>query len=163
MDQTEIQNQIDHDVCPVCHETVDIFAIGHCDHPICYRCSTRMRVLCDHLYCPICRTDLNQVSNKAMINDQWMNIFLIFVHFSWSNSPLNFFLWYINNYMYINIHIERVHTITYIKRYIGRTSKVCEYYTTACSFIKMKAKVGDSNLLGIWKKNVSRHIKLFFC
>ena len=70
MDQTEIQNQIDHDVCPVCHEAVDIFAIGHCDHPICYRCSTRMRVLCDHMYCPICRTDLNQVSNKTMINER---------------------------------------------------------------------------------------------
>ncbi|XP_062589412.1 E3 ubiquitin-protein ligase ZNF598-like [Saccostrea cucullata] len=51
----------DHDLCPVCHEVVQVFAIGHCDHPICYRCSTRMRVLCNHMYCPICRTDLNQV------------------------------------------------------------------------------------------------------
>ncbi|XP_060077761.1 E3 ubiquitin-protein ligase ZNF598-like, partial [Ylistrum balloti] len=47
--------------CPVCHEAVEIYAIGSCDHPVCYRCALRMRALCEQLYCPICRTDLNQV------------------------------------------------------------------------------------------------------
>ncbi|KAK3090985.1 hypothetical protein FSP39_016257 [Pinctada imbricata] len=50
-----------YDSCPVCHEAVMVYAIGNCDHPICYRCSTRMRILCEQSYCPICRTDLNQV------------------------------------------------------------------------------------------------------
>ncbi|XP_069125054.1 E3 ubiquitin-protein ligase ZNF598-like [Argopecten irradians] len=47
--------------CPVCHEAVEIYAIGSCDHPVCYRCSLRMRALCEQFYCPICRTDLNKV------------------------------------------------------------------------------------------------------
>lgn len=48
-------------LCPVCHEQSEIFAFGPCDHAICYRCSTRMRVLCNQMYCPICRGDLPQV------------------------------------------------------------------------------------------------------
>ncbi|OWF56534.1 E3 ubiquitin-protein ligase ZNF598-like [Mizuhopecten yessoensis] len=47
--------------CPVCHEAVEIYAIGSCDHPVCYRCALRMRALCNQFYCPICRTDLSQV------------------------------------------------------------------------------------------------------
>ncbi|XP_064603031.1 E3 ubiquitin-protein ligase ZNF598-like isoform X2 [Liolophura sinensis] len=49
------------DTCPVCSEHIDIYAVGACDHSICYKCSTRMRVLCDQMYCPICRTNLPQV------------------------------------------------------------------------------------------------------
>jgi hypothetical protein len=48
-------------VCLVCHDRTDIYALGQCDHPICHRCSTRMRVLCGLNYCPICRTDLLKV------------------------------------------------------------------------------------------------------
>ena len=47
--------------CLVCHEAIAIYAIGKCDHAICYKCSTRMRALCEHFYCPICRTDLPEV------------------------------------------------------------------------------------------------------
>ncbi|KAH3872987.1 E3 ubiquitin-protein ligase ZNF598-like [Dreissena polymorpha] len=47
--------------CPVCHESIDVFAIGKCDHPICFKCSTRMRALCEQFYCPICRTDIPEV------------------------------------------------------------------------------------------------------
>ena len=49
-------------VCLVCHEEAELFAIGKCDHPICFKCSTRMRALCEQFYCPICRTDLPEVS-----------------------------------------------------------------------------------------------------
>jgi hypothetical protein len=66
---SKVMEPTDSDLCPVCHEAVDIFAIGHCDHPICYRCSTRMRVLCNHMYCPICRTDLNQVDLEIFLID----------------------------------------------------------------------------------------------
>ncbi|XP_045214491.2 E3 ubiquitin-protein ligase ZNF598-like [Mercenaria mercenaria] len=48
-------------LCLVCHEHIEIFAIGRCDHPICFKCSTRMRALCEQFYCPICRTDLPEV------------------------------------------------------------------------------------------------------
>ncbi|KAL4240392.1 hypothetical protein ACF0H5_001182 [Mactra antiquata] len=48
-------------VCLVCHEHVEVYAIGRCDHPICFKCSTRMRALCDQFYCPICRADLPEV------------------------------------------------------------------------------------------------------
>ncbi|KAH9502314.1 hypothetical protein Btru_073434 [Bulinus truncatus] len=48
--------------CPVCHDVFEIFAIGPCDHPVCYRCSTRMRVLCDQMDCPICRSPMPQVA-----------------------------------------------------------------------------------------------------
>lgn len=48
-------------VCVVCSDEMAILAIGVCDHPICYKCSTRLRVLCVEHYCPTCRTDLPQV------------------------------------------------------------------------------------------------------
>ncbi|CAH1794808.1 unnamed protein product [Owenia fusiformis] len=49
------------DLCPVCSSAVSIYAIGRCDHVVCYKCSTRMRVLCDQMYCAICRADLPKV------------------------------------------------------------------------------------------------------
>ncbi|KAE8739534.1 hypothetical protein FOCC_FOCC014954 [Frankliniella occidentalis] len=47
--------------CVVCFKTMEIFSIGVCDHPVCYECSTRMRVLCRQNECPICRQDLPKV------------------------------------------------------------------------------------------------------
>lgn len=47
--------------CVVCFKNVEIFSIGVCDHPVCYECSTRMRVLCCQNECPICRQDLPKV------------------------------------------------------------------------------------------------------
>ncbi|KAK3600899.1 hypothetical protein CHS0354_019252 [Potamilus streckersoni] len=48
-------------LCFVCHEHIDVFAIGKCDHPICFKCSTRMRALYKQFECPICRTYLPKV------------------------------------------------------------------------------------------------------
>ena len=56
--------------CLVCHEAIEIFAIGSCDHPICFKCSTRMRALCEQLYCPICRTDLPEVFTNFIDTSQ---------------------------------------------------------------------------------------------
>lgn len=39
-----------------------MFAIGPCDHPVCHKCSTRMRVLCEKNDCPICRAVSPQVA-----------------------------------------------------------------------------------------------------
>ncbi|XP_028311076.1 E3 ubiquitin-protein ligase ZNF598 [Gouania willdenowi] len=47
--------------CVLCCQEVEIFALGRCDHPVCYRCSTKMRVLCDQKYCAVCREELDKV------------------------------------------------------------------------------------------------------
>lgn len=47
--------------CVVCFKNVEIYSIGECDHPVCYECSTRMRVLCQQNECPICRQGLSKV------------------------------------------------------------------------------------------------------
>ncbi|XP_065367355.1 E3 ubiquitin-protein ligase ZNF598 [Calliphora vicina] len=52
---------IDDNACVVCFKNVDLFSVGECDHPVCYECSTRMRVLCQQNECPICRQVLSKV------------------------------------------------------------------------------------------------------
>ncbi|KAM4024355.1 E3 ubiquitin-protein ligase ZNF598 [Anomaloglossus baeobatrachus] len=47
--------------CVLCCQELDAFAIGKCDHPVCYRCSTKMRVLCEQKYCAVCREELDKV------------------------------------------------------------------------------------------------------
>ncbi|KAG5854499.1 hypothetical protein ANANG_G00038480 [Anguilla anguilla] len=47
--------------CVLCCQDLDIFALGKCDHPVCYCCSTKMRVLCDQKYCAVCREELDKV------------------------------------------------------------------------------------------------------
>ncbi|XP_010727423.3 E3 ubiquitin-protein ligase ZNF598 [Larimichthys crocea] len=59
MDSTATKEAEKH--CVLCCQEVDIFALGKCDHPVCYRCSTKMRVLCDQKYCAVCRVELDKV------------------------------------------------------------------------------------------------------
>ncbi|XP_060868881.1 E3 ubiquitin-protein ligase ZNF598 isoform X1 [Metopolophium dirhodum] len=47
--------------CVICFKIQSIYSIGTCDHPVCYECSTTMRVLCDQKECPICRRILTKV------------------------------------------------------------------------------------------------------
>ncbi|XP_016972551.1 E3 ubiquitin-protein ligase ZNF598 [Drosophila rhopaloa] len=58
---TDYQVGNDDNACVVCFKNVDIYSIGDCDHPVCYECSTRMRVLCQQNECPICRHVLSKV------------------------------------------------------------------------------------------------------
>lgn len=51
----------DNSTCVVCFKNVVYFSIGECDHPVCFECSTRMRVLCLQNECPICRQVLSRV------------------------------------------------------------------------------------------------------
>ncbi|XP_013142981.1 PREDICTED: zinc finger protein 598 [Papilio polytes] len=51
----------DNTTCVVCFKNVLYYSIGECDHPVCFECSTRMRVLCLQNECPICRQDLSRV------------------------------------------------------------------------------------------------------
>ncbi|XP_043279715.1 E3 ubiquitin-protein ligase ZNF598 isoform X2 [Venturia canescens] len=53
--------------CVVCYRDVEIYSIGLCEHPVCYECSTRMRVLCQQNECPICRQDLPKVVFTRMV------------------------------------------------------------------------------------------------
>lgn len=48
-------------LCVVCFKEVEIFSVGSCNHPVCYECSTIMRVLCQQNECPICRQDVPKV------------------------------------------------------------------------------------------------------
>lgn len=54
-------SQADNNTCVVCFKNVLYYSIGECDHPVCFECSTRMRVLCLQNECPICRQDLARV------------------------------------------------------------------------------------------------------
>ncbi|MEE6497953.1 hypothetical protein FKM82_002941 [Ascaphus truei] len=47
--------------CVLCCQELEVFAVGKCDHPICFRCSTKMRVLCEQRYCAVCREELDKV------------------------------------------------------------------------------------------------------
>ena len=47
--------------CVVCCEEVQFYALGVCDHWVCFKCCVRMRVLGKENYCPVCRADLHQV------------------------------------------------------------------------------------------------------
>ncbi|XP_075035432.1 E3 ubiquitin-protein ligase ZNF598 [Mixophyes fleayi] len=47
--------------CVLCCLELDVYALGKCDHPVCYRCSTKMRVLCEQKYCAVCREELDKV------------------------------------------------------------------------------------------------------
>ncbi|XP_059835553.1 E3 ubiquitin-protein ligase ZNF598 [Hypanus sabinus] len=47
--------------CVLCCQELEIYAVGKCDHPVCYRCSTKMRALCGQKYCAVCRLELDKV------------------------------------------------------------------------------------------------------
>ncbi|XP_067858933.1 E3 ubiquitin-protein ligase ZNF598 isoform X2 [Heptranchias perlo] len=47
--------------CVLCCQDLEIYAVGKCDHPVCYRCSTKMRALCGQRYCAVCRLELDKV------------------------------------------------------------------------------------------------------
>uniref|UniRef100_A0A6G1SNU4 Zinc finger protein 598 n=1 Tax=Aceria tosichella TaxID=561515 RepID=A0A6G1SNU4_9ACAR len=54
-------------ICDICVQNVPgperekIFALGRCDHYVCYVCSARLRAICDQQDCPICREKLDCV------------------------------------------------------------------------------------------------------
>lgn len=55
--------------CVVCFKVTAIYSVGECDHPVCYECSTRMRVLCEQNECPICRANLSKVRHPWLKRD----------------------------------------------------------------------------------------------
>lgn len=47
--------------CVVCAQVMVVHAVGHCNHYICFKCSTKIRLLCEESLCPVCRKDLPKV------------------------------------------------------------------------------------------------------
>ncbi|XP_033630564.1 E3 ubiquitin-protein ligase ZNF598-like [Asterias rubens] len=47
--------------CVLCCSGIKFYAVGQCNHHICLKCSTRMRVLCEQKYCAVCRADMPKV------------------------------------------------------------------------------------------------------
>ncbi|XP_022668539.1 E3 ubiquitin-protein ligase ZNF598-like [Varroa destructor] len=47
--------------CVVCCREILVYAVGSCDHSVCYVCSTRLRVLCKTQECPVCRATVEEV------------------------------------------------------------------------------------------------------
>ncbi|KAF5913795.1 hypothetical protein HPG69_002657, partial [Diceros bicornis minor] len=59
--------------CVLCCGDLEATALGRCDHPVCYRCSTKMRVLCEQRYCAVCREELRQPDSVL----QWASMALL--------------------------------------------------------------------------------------
>ena len=57
----EADGHYDDKTCVLCCDEIEIFAKGSCDHVICFRCSSRMRALCEETYCAVCRHELKKV------------------------------------------------------------------------------------------------------
>lgn len=47
--------------CVVCCREISIYAVGPCNHTVCFVCSTRLRVLCKTKECPVCRATVDDV------------------------------------------------------------------------------------------------------
>ncbi|XP_063703153.1 E3 ubiquitin-protein ligase ZNF598 [Culicoides brevitarsis] len=47
--------------CVICCKDIEIFAVGECNHAVCYNCMTRIRGLINQSDCPICRKSLDTV------------------------------------------------------------------------------------------------------
>lgn len=53
--------QDDGDICFICAEPVEFYAIGECNHRTCFLCNLRLRALFKSQGCPYCKTDLECV------------------------------------------------------------------------------------------------------
>ena len=61
MNNTEREHADEEKMCVVCSNETKLFAIGICDHAICFECSIKMRVIIQNNDCAICRTKLEKV------------------------------------------------------------------------------------------------------
>ncbi len=135
------------DLCPVCSETVEILAVGRCDHAICYRCSTRMRVLCEQMYCAICRTDLPKVWYIAGAITT-SSSFLIFTHLCYL---------YADNWSVLGLTIILKSIISCVSEEIMHmltcTSSICVYKcTNFCNFWLHNTRTNSRNVTTVQMK-----------
>ena len=64
----QISTKSEDGICDLCCRESNGWAIGPCEHPVCYLCATKMRVLCEKNECAVCRTEMDKV-NKRTLND----------------------------------------------------------------------------------------------
>lgn len=64
-------------ICTICHEDEKIFAVAPCNHHICYKCSTRLRLLHRQFDCPICRAECPKVSAFAKLLQYFYSVVVI--------------------------------------------------------------------------------------
>lgn len=57
------QSSTSENVCNLCYQETEAWAVGECDHALCLPCSARLRVLCDQKECPVCRVSSPKVRN----------------------------------------------------------------------------------------------------
>ena len=68
-DKASSQDTAHEDLCQVCFEPITFYAIGVCDHPICIKCSTLMRVVQGERYCVMCRSNMPKVVFTSKIQE----------------------------------------------------------------------------------------------
>jgi len=47
--------------CIICTEDVELYAVGSCNHPICHKCSLKLRLLYKTKECPYCKVHIKQI------------------------------------------------------------------------------------------------------
>ena len=68
-DNNDVQKSEEKDIeeeatCVLCSESIQVYATGACNHPLCHVCALRMRVLQENDECPFCRRNMDQVSHQ---------------------------------------------------------------------------------------------------
>ncbi|GAB6031155.1 hypothetical protein CHUAL_007958 [Chamberlinius hualienensis] len=115
----------DDKVCVLCCRKVVIYAVGECDHPVCYQCATRMRVLCKQNDCAICRKELSKLifSNERISYRELQD-----VHFTLKDSRHKLY--------FLDLDIQK----SYFKLLENRC-QFCENQPTYASFHSLKDHV----------------------
>ncbi|KAJ2000028.1 hypothetical protein GGI04_004318 [Coemansia thaxteri] len=57
----EAEADDEEDVCFICAEPVELYAVGACNHRTCFRCNLRLRSLFKSKACPYCKTEMESV------------------------------------------------------------------------------------------------------
>ena len=68
-DKASSKETTQEDLCQVCFEHITFYAVGVCDHPICIKCSTLMRVIRGERYCVMCRSNMPKVVFTSKIQE----------------------------------------------------------------------------------------------
>ncbi|KAJ1998355.1 hypothetical protein GGI06_006274, partial [Coemansia sp. S85] len=55
------EEEEEEDVCFICADAVEFYAVGACNHRTCFRCNMRLRALFKSKACPYCKTEMESV------------------------------------------------------------------------------------------------------
>eukprot|EP00045_Choanoeca_perplexa_P017017 m.238202 g.238202 ORF g.238202 m.238202 type:complete len:793 (+) comp17426_c0_seq5:270-2648(+) len=61
----------DDNTCELCAESLEVIAVGSCNHRVCHCCSLRMRVLLKQHDCAICRAPLDKILLTDKLSATW--------------------------------------------------------------------------------------------